>query len=50
MEEKTSAYLQAGAREVWIAGEDGSLRYFTSAGEQPKSGFPVSISLPAPSK
>jgi Uma2 family endonuclease len=50
MEEKTAAYLQAGAQEVWIVAEDGRIRYFTAAGEQPKSGFPVSINLPAPSK
>lgn len=50
MEEKTSAYLLAGAQEVWIVGEDGGIRYFTSAGEQANSGFPVSINLPAPSK
>jgi Uma2 family endonuclease len=50
MEEKTGAYLQAGALEVWIVAEDGNIRFFNSAGEQPKSGFPVSIKLPAPSK
>jgi hypothetical protein len=26
----------------------GSIRYFTASGEQPKSGFPVEISLPPP--
>ena len=50
MEEKTAAYLQAGALEVWIVGEDGSIRYFTSAGEQPGSAFPVRIHLPPRSK
>jgi hypothetical protein len=38
LEEKTQAYLAAGAREAWIVALDGSIRYFTSAGEQPKSG------------
>ena len=47
---KTTAYLTAGAREVWIVAEDGSIRYFTASGEQPKSGFPVSITLPPPVK
>jgi Uma2 family endonuclease len=48
VEEKTQAYLAAGAREAWIVDQDGSIRYFTSAGQQPKSGFPVAISLPPP--
>ena len=50
IDEKTAAYLAAGAREVWIVAEDGSIRYFTPAGEQPKSAFPVSITLPPPAK
>jgi Uma2 family endonuclease len=50
VEEKTQAYLAAGAREAWIVGEDGSIRYFSSVGELPKSGFPVAISLPPPIK
>jgi Uma2 family endonuclease len=50
LEEKTQACLAAGAREAWIVTEDGSIRYFTSAGEQPKSGFPVTVSLPPPIK
>jgi Uma2 family endonuclease len=48
VEEKAQAYLAAGAREAWIVAQDGSIRYFTSAGEQPQSGFPVAISLPPP--
>ena len=50
IEEKTRAYLAASAQEVWIVSEDGSVRYFTSAGEQPKSGFAVAVSLPPPIK
>jgi Uma2 family endonuclease len=50
LEEKTQAYLAAGAREAWIVALDGSIRYFTSAGEQPKSRFPVTVSLPPPIK
>jgi Uma2 family endonuclease len=50
IEEKTGAYLAAGAQEVWIVSEDGAIRYFTPAGEQPASGFPVSITLPPPIK
>ncbi len=46
--EKTSAYLAAGAQEVWIVAEDGTIRYFTASGEQPKSGFPVAVRLPPP--
>ena len=48
IDEKTAAYLAAGAMEVWIVAEDGTIRYFTAAGEQAKSGFPASISLPPP--
>lgn len=48
VEEKTGAYLAAGACEVWIASEAGTIRYFGPAGEKPKSDFPVAISLPPP--
>jgi Uma2 family endonuclease len=50
MEEKTRAYLKAGAHEVWIVGEDGNVRYFGPAGEKSTSDFPVTISLPPPIK
>ena len=46
--DKTGAYLSAGAEEVWLVAHDGSVRYAGPAGEQPKSRFPVSLSLPAP--
>lgn len=48
--EKTAAYFAAGAVEVWIVAEDGTIRYFTASGEQPKSGYPVAVSLPPPIK
>jgi Uma2 family endonuclease len=48
VEEKTQAYLAAGAHEAWIVGQDGRIRYFNSAGEQPSSAFPVTVSLPPP--
>ncbi len=44
---KTKAYLAAGAREVWVVEESGSIRYFDAKGEKPASGFAVSVSLPA---
>jgi len=50
LEEKTRAYLAAGAEEVWIVAEDGNIRFFTVSGEQPKSRFPVNVSLPPPIK
>jgi Uma2 family endonuclease len=50
MEEKTRAYLEAGAHEVWIVAEDGSVRYFGPNGEKSKSDFPVTIALPPPIK
>lgn len=48
IKEKTDAYLAAGAVEVWIVAEDGTIRYFGASREQPKSDFPVSVSLPPP--
>ena len=45
---KTKAYLAAGAREVWVVEESGSIRYFDAKGEKPASGFAVSLSLPTP--
>ena len=46
--EKTGAYLAAGADEVWLVSEDGTLRYMALSGELPKSRFPVTLSLPPP--
>jgi Uma2 family endonuclease len=48
IEEKTAAYLAAGAREVWIVSEDGSIRYFSPDGESARSAFGITVSLPAP--
>jgi Uma2 family endonuclease len=50
IEEKTRAYLEAGAREVWIVAQQGTIRYFTVSGEQTTSSFPVAVSLPPPIK
>lgn len=44
--EKTRAYLQAGAQEVWIATEAGELHFFDSSGEKSASRFGVTLSLP----
>ena len=45
---KTAAYLGAGAKEVWIVSEDGTIRYFDKTGEIPKTAFAVTVSLPRP--
>ena len=50
IEEKKRAFLSAGALEVWLVAEVGTVRYFDAAGERAKSRFPVSLSLPAPMK
>ena len=50
LDEKIGAYLAAGAREVWLASEEGKLRFFDTSGEQPTTSFPVSITLPPPLK
>jgi Uma2 family endonuclease len=44
--EKTRAYLAAGAQEVWLASEDGKIRFIDRTGEKPGSAFPISVSLP----
>ena len=48
MRNKTSAYLAAGASEVWLVYEDGTIRYFEMSGERASSTFPVHLSPPAP--
>ena len=45
---KKSAYLAAGAKEVWIVAEAGTVRCFDAAGEKPASDFPLALSLPPP--
>jgi Uma2 family endonuclease len=44
--DKTSAYLHAGALEVWIATEAGELHFFDATGEKSASRFAVTLSLP----
>ncbi|MBC7779905.1 MAG: Uma2 family endonuclease [Proteobacteria bacterium] len=39
IDEKTQAYLAAGAFEVWVVGQDGHRRVFTADGEQVSSRF-----------
>jgi len=48
--EKTRAYLAAGAVEVWIVAEDGTIRYFGAQGEMAQSAFPARVSLPPRAK
>jgi Uma2 family endonuclease len=48
--ERLSSYFAAGANEVWLVSEDGSIRYVGPAGDQPASRFPVTLTLPAPLK
>jgi Uma2 family endonuclease len=43
IKERTRAYLAAGAKEVWLATADGTIRYFDVEGERSSSAFPVSI-------
>jgi Uma2 family endonuclease len=46
MQRKLAAYLAAGAREVWIVSEDGSVRYFDAQGARKESAFNVRLALP----
>jgi Uma2 family endonuclease len=48
IDEKMGAYFAAGAREVWLVAEAGTIRYFGPAGEKVASDFPVQITLPPP--
>jgi Uma2 family endonuclease len=48
IKEKTRAYLAAGAIEVWIVAEDGSIRIHSAAGEVTASVYPVKLQLPGP--
>lgn len=48
LKEKTSAYLAAGAQEVWLVSEEGAIRCFTLDGETAKTGFPITLNLPPP--
>lgn len=48
--ERLSSYFLAGANEVWLVSEDGSVRYVGASGDQPGSRFPVTLALPASPK
>ena len=50
MQEKTRAYLAAGAQEVWLVAESGAVRYFDATGEQSASRYPVILELPPPAR
>ncbi len=46
--EKIHAYLEAGAKEVWVVSEVGRVRYFATGGERTGSAFGIEPSLPPP--
>ena len=48
--EKTRGYLAAGAEEVWIVAENGTVRFLNRSGEQPQSRFVSGLTLPDPTK
>jgi Uma2 family endonuclease len=50
LQEKTRAYLAAGAQEVWVVAESGAVRYFDATGERSASRYAIALSLPAPLK
>jgi Uma2 family endonuclease len=45
---KTRLFLEAGAVEVWIVGEDGSWQVFDAAGPQPATRYGVRLAPPTP--
>ncbi len=46
--EKIPAYVAAGAKEVWLVSEEGTVRYFDQTGEKAASRFPIAVTLPPP--
>ena len=48
--EKSRAYLAAGATEVWLVTEDGTIRIVDRSGEKTRSAFPINVQLPDRSK
>jgi Uma2 family endonuclease len=46
IEEKTRAYLAAGAIEVWLVAESGAVRFIGESGALPRSRFPALLILP----
>ena len=46
IEAKTRAYLAAGAKEVWLVSEEGTVRYIDGSGERSASQFGVTPVLP----
>jgi len=50
MQEKTRAYLAAGAVEVWLVAEAGNVRHCGAGGERSASRYAIAFSLPAPLK
>jgi Uma2 family endonuclease len=48
IEEKTRAYLKAGAEEVWLVSENGAIRFIGGNGESTKSRFAITVTLPPP--
>jgi Uma2 family endonuclease len=48
IDEKMAAYFDAGAHEVWLVSEHGSIRFFGPGGEKPSSEIAAPITLPAP--
>jgi len=50
LEEKTRAYLAAGAVEVWLVSESGEAQYFDASGRKTATRYPVALALPGPIK
>lgn len=46
MREKTAAYLAAGARELWLVGEDGAIEMFDASGRIEMSSFGIALTPP----
>jgi Uma2 family endonuclease len=50
IDQKTRAYIAAGAEEVWLVSEDGAIRYLDGNGQRAKSRFDIAVFLPPPIK
>lgn len=47
---KVRAYLAAGAEEVWLVAENGTIRFVDQSGEKAQSRFTAAVTLPDPTK
>ena len=50
IDQKVRAYLAAGAEEIWLVAENGTVRFIDRSGAQIRSRFTTAVTLPDPTK